>query len=657
MLTFPGYEVKDGQELILVIQVPRSEDNYVVYQLADPSNRYSNLAVNSVPDVGDGPLAFAHLEAGSGLRAAIHGDQPGRVRFALAAISSVLVAVLHPLVLSVLCKLLTVGRRLTARPGAWVRGLGVHPSTASTRTKRTAFARLFATPWYPWPAAMIPILHFLTSNPLHFEARDVVVPLVLSLAIVTVSVGVLWTLSKDWHRPAVATLGAIVIFFAYGHVESSLAGKVDERVFFASAVVLGATVVVVTLQAGELSAKCAQFANLTVAILLVFPIVGLVQGAASSSRALEASLAPSVLASHLPLVEASETKPQRPDIYYIILDSYGRHDTFKDYDNWAFLTELERRGFYVALEATSNYRISIHSIPSSLNLTYLTKLGNRSPATELELAELSERNALASVLKSLGYVYVHLESGYEATDKSSLADISVTFMPAGVFVSGAGSSTVNDRYGHVTSGDSLLSSRFTREFLRTTALRPITEHPAFLGEDEPYAWWSGQRALQMFDFLASPLDVGGPKFVFAHIVKPHPPTNLDQYGNVAIGSSKRSQFNDAHDPSVPSAYIGQLIGINTLVLRMVDELVRRSGDNSVIVIAGDHSEARTHDILAAFRLPGDGNDGLYPTISSVNHFRYILDYYFGFNIGLLEDRLMMRDITDHDFRVASEGED
>ena len=37
-------------------------------------------------------------------------------------------------------------------------------------------------------------------------------------------------------------------------------------------------------------------------------------------------------------------------------------------------------------------------------------------------------------------------------------------------------------------------------------------------------------------------------------------------------------------------------------------------------------------------MPGE-REGLYPSISLVNHLRYVLDAYFGLDIGLLEDRL------------------
>jgi hypothetical protein len=66
-----------------------------------------------------------------------------------------------------------------------------------------------------------------------------------------------------------------------------------------------------------------------------------------------------------------------PDIYYIILDAYGRADVLQEmfgYDNVPFLQSLESRGFYVAECSQSNYGQTMLSLTSSLNFNYLDSL-------------------------------------------------------------------------------------------------------------------------------------------------------------------------------------------------------------------------------------------------------------------------------------------
>ena len=78
---------------------------------------------------------------------------------------------------------------------------------------------------------------------------------------------------------------------------------------------------------------------------------------------------------------------------------------------------------------------------------------------------------------------------------------------------------------------------------------------------------------------------------------------------------------------------------------MVDGIPRDRAEDPIIVIAADHGEFgegnNRHYILAAFHLPHGENDGLYPSISSVNHFRYILDHYFRLDLRLLEDIIVV----------------
>ena len=66
-----------------------------------------------------------------------------------------------------------------------------------------------------------------------------------------------------------------------------------------------------------------------------------------------------------------------PDIYYIILDAYGREDVLMEmfnYDNTSFLRFLESKGFYVAECSQSNYAQTMLSLTSSLNFDYLDSL-------------------------------------------------------------------------------------------------------------------------------------------------------------------------------------------------------------------------------------------------------------------------------------------
>ncbi|MCY3748963.1 MAG: hypothetical protein OXG64_06675 [Chloroflexi bacterium] len=642
-VTFPSYVVPEGQRLLLQLQVgPEFADTYVTYRLANPQRELPNLMLNGVPDAGSGPLAFTHLDTRSGLRAALQGDMAERIRLVLAVAFSALA-----ILTSQLRRIGTAARRLAPGLAAWRPGRLRPGARAAGAASSTGFGRVLAVPWYPWPAAAAPILHFLTSNPLHFAAGEALLPLGLALMVVTGSVLGLRLMLHDWHRPAAATAAVTVVFFAYGHVERTLNAWVGEHVLFTGAVVLGAAAVGQIVSSSRAVPRWTLFLNVMALALLAFAVASL---AAPLTRSIGRTPAPATVlqdehtARLLPAGLPSVSR-HRPDMYYIILDAYARHDALGEFDNSEFLAELERRGFYVASKATSNYTGTLQSIPSSINMSYLADLGYTGQLDEVEeMIELFQNNSLARILQGLGYTYVHLASGFPNTDSSSIADILVKFTPSGIVTIRDG-----DKHGATyipessSPGEGWLarSGGFLRSLIDTTALRPIVGRLVQIDDDDPYDWRSSRRAIQMFEFLASPIVTDGPKFVFAHFLKPHEPATFDQFGNSVSETYEPEGFKDGHDPSVPDAFTGQLIHINALTLKMIDGILQNRDEDPIIVIAGDHG--RDHDypkfpILAAFYLPDGGDSVLYPSISSVNHFRAILDYYFDLDIGLLPDR-------------------
>ena len=571
-LSFPSYVVRDDQTLRLQLQVANFEDRHVVFGLSAPQLAYSNVAVNGVPDSGAGPLAFEHLQTGSGMRAGIVGDAYARVQLILAVALSALALAVHPIVARSMGRAGRTVWALLGRPIDAVRGMSGHHSSGELLATPTSFDSVINAPLYPWLVAASPILHFVATNPVHFAINEAVVPVAAVLIAVTVGMVCLRLLLNDWYRPAATMSTGIILLFAFGHIERALEYGIDERVLLAVFFVVGVSVVAMTVKRPPMSTGWTRFVNFASAILLVVslaaaiavtaPYVG--RASSNSDESVE-YLASHLLPDGVPPVSAS----LRPDIYYIILDSYGRDEALDGFDNSQFLNELRRRGFYVASEALSNYPYSIRSIPSSLNLSYLEDLNYRGDLSDLSLIEFAEKNALTAILKAIGYKYIHFRSGTHVTNDSKVADVEFTFSPSGVLIGAAS----DDSRGQ------FVSMRFWRALADTTLLRPVLGRVFLVADTTPYSWWSPRRALQMFEMLSSGVETDGPKFVFAHIMKPHRPATFDRHGNHLSGNrvhevgsrtvALSDEFSDAHDLSVPNAYIGQLIYINALVLSAI----------------------------------------------------------------------------------------
>ena len=340
--------------------------------------------------------------------------------------------------------------------------------------------------------------------------------------------------------------------------------------------------------------------------------------------------------------EISFTEPvSPPDIYYIILDGYGRQDVLEEvygYNNEAFLSYLRSRGFFVADDAHSNYVQTPLSLSSSLNFDYINFAGEYAgpkSINRLPLFSLLRNNRARIVLERAGYRFIATSSGYPFTEFTD-ADVYLSpYLP-----------TLNE---------------LERFYLSTTALDPLISSNTAFGNSLRYYLplpgyeASRQRIVYSLDELTKIPELEGPKFVFVHIVGPHPPFVLNQRGE-AVNPTRPYLAGDGEAFGGSAAeyqqqYIEQLIYINSRIRVAVDAILENSARPPVILIQGDHGPGsllrrdslektcifERASIFSAYYLP-DGSPLLSKDISPVNSFRVILDTYFGANLDLLPNR-------------------
>jgi hypothetical protein len=319
-----------------------------------------------------------------------------------------------------------------------------------------------------------------------------------------------------------------------------------------------------------------------------------------------------------------------PDIYYIILDAYGRSDVLADLyhlDNRPFLDFLEGKGFYVANESHSNYMQTVFSIPSSLSYTYIDPPQDEANGAAY-FSNLVEDNRIMNALERCGYLTLAIESGFYFTEHPG-TDIYLT------------NSGVLNNFENLLLSDSpwqVVSDRLN--------LTP-TEHSYKAHR---------QRVLYSFRQLGNLYKMHGPKIVFAHIISPHPPFIFDANGR-PITPARGYSVNDGDEfqgnwEEYRDGYAAQAQFVNHKLEQAIDAILEHSPTPPVIIIQGDHGPGGHLDwdspdnsclwertsILNAYYLPGDGKSRLYPSISPVNSFRVVLNSYFGADLPLLPDR-------------------
>jgi hypothetical protein len=172
-----------------------------------------------------------------------------------------------------------------------------------------------------------------------------------------------------------------------------------------------------------------------------------------------------------------------------------------------------------------------------------------------------------------------------------------------------------------------------------------------------------EKILNGFSTAKSLSKQEGPKFVFVHILAPHPPFVFDKDGNPVRPDWEYKIFDGREFTGGIDAYVvgyrEQILYINHLVLDTIDDINKNSPTPPIIVLQADHGPAallgtsvetsclkERFPILNAYYLPGDHMDVLYPSITPVNTFRMIFNEYFEIDMGLLPDLNYYSDFHD-----------
>ncbi len=331
-----------------------------------------------------------------------------------------------------------------------------------------------------------------------------------------------------------------------------------------------------------------------------------------------------------------ESEKGLPDIYYLIVDGYGRADLLQemyDFDNVEFLDYLDAQGFYVAEQAQSNYIQTALAMASTLNYEYLDP-GYFTPDVldRKPLDYLIKNNKVRRLLEQQGYRLVTTDTGYVYT---LLDDADIFIMPEH-----AKTPVINAFEGVV-----IMSSAAVLLVDAGLVDVPVIGYQAHRDRVE-YA----------FSLLSQIPEFEGPKFAFFHIIIPHPPFVFDEEGNkVSPGVPYSGGGDGGLYLGFPDQYIEgyrrQVAYTNKLLKRAVDDILAKSATPPIIIIQGDHGPGallswgaidetcirERVSILNAYYFPDGDYDALYPSISPVNSFRVIFDTYFGTDLGLLED--------------------
>ncbi len=336
------------------------------------------------------------------------------------------------------------------------------------------------------------------------------------------------------------------------------------------------------------------------------------------------------------------------DIYYLVLDAYGRADVIRrlyNFDNEPFLSALESRGFFVARRAHSNYPFTELSLASSLNGAYVEDFLQRRPSTGSDrwpLTKAIDESWILRVLRPNGYEVVTIPSGIARVEISS-----------------------PDR----TLEAPVSLDEFESILYGTTALPDLG---LLLGPSAEPLVFRRHRERIRFALGALPAARSGtrPLFVFCHILCPHPPFVMSPSGERRTPAAEGEWFDldgrlltierGVRREDYVSGYRDQLQWLNGEVLLAIDRILASTKGTAIILLQGDHGPRSIGDwnrpetvdleealgILSALYVPSGNHVGFRADMTPVNSFAAVLNAEFGTSIPFRADRAFYPPATD-----------
>ncbi|UCE02230.1 MAG: sulfatase-like hydrolase/transferase [Candidatus Latescibacterota bacterium] len=482
--------------------------------------------------------------------------------------------------------------------------------------------------WPPLLFAIHPILFLYAQNVEDVQPGEMLLPIFLCALLAAALLLLLAILLRDALRASLLTTLVLLLFFSFGHAVA----LVEKIPLVALAPQL--TVVIVSLALLALAAwwivrtrtKLERAASW-------LAVVGFILVAIQGMRA-----APGLLQRGAPIetpqaaaVAAAAATEELPDIYLIVLDGYARADVMRelyDFDVEPFLRRLRQMGFHVAEASRSNYIKTLHCFTSILNMDYLQELVTLDPLylRSGPFLRLIRHNRVQKSLEQLGYSVVTFSSGYRVVE-----------LP---------------RPDHVLQPGFALTE-FQSALLATT---PI---PLFVDEESNLYALHRERLDFIMEKLPRVEEGSRPRFVFAHLLAPHPPFVFDEEGR-SVSPERPFGFYDGSDfykhggsrEEYVRSYAAQARYVTRRLETMLTQLLESSRRPPVILLQSDHGPGAHLDwrsipdsdlrerfgILFAVYLPGFETITLPHDMSPVNTFRLVFDLYFGSELGPLEHR-------------------
>jgi len=319
----------------------------------------------------------------------------------------------------------------------------------------------------------------------------------------------------------------------------------------------------------------------------------------------------------------------KPDIYYLLFDSYTSSLTLKNdfnYDNSKMDSFLASKGFHIIPHSRSNYNFTVHSVGSTLNMCYLKKI---MPYKKIYLKDYLHvlsgihDNNLFPILEKEGYTIIN-HSIFDFTNyPSTIPHYNVWRLDV-----------LYSRHNIFKKLDMEIGWMFWIRFGKFFSPNPAPQK---------YILAKNRHDSLAIDALDKTMlkKQSQPRFVYLHIEAPHAPYTLDSSGKMHA----RRQWPIPMDVEKID-YVSQLVYSNKLIAHTINSIFEKSSRPFIIILQGDHGfrfdgnvdlRYKEFSNLSAVYFPHMDYAELNDSMSNVNTFRVVLNKFFNQRFSLLKD--------------------
>lgn len=430
-------------------------------------------------------------------------------------------------------------------------------------------------------------------------------------------------LMRDKMKAAVFTGYLLSVYFFFGAVHDFLR---RHNLFIVRYSLLLPTLLVLTVLFAWFIKKRTSFHRLPLFLNSLFLLYILVDTGFLVGKALQRQSPNPANYSLMSLPVGRCDSCPRPDIYLIVFDEYTNSRTLKDiyhYDNSAFDSFLVNEGFHIQYNSHSNYGATLLSMSSMLNYSYLNEMNGITFRNYKDMLDGIARNKVVNFLYARGYTVIN-NSPFDLAGHPSAREL--PFIP------------VKGR---------LISNRTLWNYMIKDVEKSMKK---LLFGEWGFAAGEGAKAdrLNRYELeqtkAESQTQSDRPRFVYAHLMMPHPPYLYDSLQHRRNPDDITAHLDD--NKADLGYYLSYIPYTNACARDLISNIKKNSGGKAVIIFMSDHGfryapEKKVtpyfFDNQNAIYLPDRDYRSFYDSISNVNEFRMLFNKLFRQDLPLLKD--------------------